>query len=155
MTVRYARQSELEAVNRLREAVNELHAQGRPDIFRSDFCDELRDHVYRVFEADNADVVVALADGTVAGFAMVQYIDRPESPYLCARRFYHVEEFGVDAAYRRRGIATALMEFCRREAAEKGFDRLELDVWTFNDGAMKFYESLGFQTYRRYMELKI
>ena len=33
-----------------------------------------------------------------------------------------------------------------------GLDKIELDVWEFNDTALKFYESLGFRTYRRYME---
>ena len=30
--------------------------------------------------------------------------------------------------------------------------KLELDMWEFNDGALKFYESVGFITYRRFME---
>ena len=25
-------------------------------------------------------------------------------------------------------------------------------MWEFNEGALKFYESIGFTTYRRYME---
>ena len=36
----------------------------------------------------------------IAGFATVDYIRRPESPYSLARDFYHVKEFGVDAARR-------------------------------------------------------
>ena len=33
------------------------------------------------------------------------------------------------------------------------FDRIELDVWSFNEEALKFYEAVGFQTYRRLMAL--
>ena len=33
------------------------------------------------------------------------------------------------------------------------FDRIELDVWSFNEEALKFYEAVGFQTYRRFMAL--
>lgn len=155
MTVRYAKQAELEAVNRLRRSVSELHAQGRPDIFRAGFCEELQRHAYDAFASKEADVIVAVIDGTVCGFALVQYIDRPASPYRCACRFYHIEELGVDTAYRRRGAATAIMEFCRREAEKKGFARLELDVWAFNEDAMKFYEAIGYRPYRFYMEKTI
>ena len=28
-------------------------------------------------------------------------------------------------------------------------------MWEFNEGALKFYESVGFRTYRRYMEQDI
>ncbi len=43
----------------------------------------------------------------------------------------------------------------REEGAEKGFERIELDMWEFNEGTLTFYESAGFQTYRRYMELDL
>ena len=111
ITVRYADRAELPRVNELRKMVNELHANGRPDIFRPGFCAELEQHVYQKFDSDAADVIVALADGVVCGFAIAEYIDRPESPYIFARRFYHIEEFGVDAAFRRKGAATALIAF--------------------------------------------
>lgn len=153
ITVRYAERAELPRVNELRKMVNELHSNGRPDIFRPGFCVELQQHVYQVFDSDAADVIVALADGVVCGFAIAEYIDRPESPYNCARRFYHIEEFGVDASCRRKGVATALIDFCRREAARMRFERIELDVWSFNEEALKFYEAVGFQTYRCLMEL--
>ena len=45
-----------------------------------------------------------------------------------------------------------MFEFIKKESIEKGFDKLELDVFAFNEGAVKFYESLGFAPYRIYME---
>lgn len=154
-TVRYAKEEDLERVNVLRRAVNELHANGRPDFFRPDFCEALQRHAEQVLHAADADVIVACLGDALCGFAMVQYVDRPESPYMCARKFYHIEEFGVDAAFRRQGIGTALIDFCRSEAVRKGFGRLELDVWAFNEAARKFYEAIGFQTYRCFMETDV
>ena len=155
ITVRYAECTELDRVNELRQMVNALHAAGRPDIFRPDFCEELRQSVYRAQEAPDADVIVACLDGVVCGFAVVQYMDRPASAYQCARRYYHIEEFGVDAAFRRRGVGAALIDFCRQEAARMQFARVELDVWSFNEDAQRFYEAIGFETYRRLMELSV
>lgn len=155
ITVRPARREELERVNALRRQVNDLHVAGRPDIFRPGFGEALRNHVYDAFDDAQTDVIVALLGGEIAGFATVQYIHRPESPYTLARDFYRVEEFGVDAAHRRRGVATALVAYMKKDAADKGFDRLELDVWAFNEGALAFYEAVGFTTYRRYMEMEV
>lgn len=42
ITVRFAAENELARVNELREQVSRLHAENRPDVFRSDFCNELR-----------------------------------------------------------------------------------------------------------------
>lgn len=152
LTVRYAKYDELPRVNELRQTVNELHAQGRPDFFRPGFCDALREHVYRMFDDPAYDVIVACCADTVCGFAAVQYVDRPASAYMRARRFFHIEEFGVDARFRRRGVGTALLDFCRAEAKRRGFERLELDVWAFNEDAQRFYAAAGFRPYRSYLE---
>ena len=71
------------------------------------------------------------------------------------RDFLDVDEFGVDEACRRRGVASAMMRFIRDYAKEKGFHRLELNMWEFNDGALAFYEASGFKTFRRYMEIHL
>lgn len=71
------------------------------------------------------------------------------------RKFYQIAEFGVDENFRRRGVATKLINFCKQEAKNRDFDRLELDVWKFNEGAMRFYDSVGFKTYREYKEMDI
>ena len=42
ITVRFAAENELARVNELREQVSRLHAENRPDVFRPDFCNELR-----------------------------------------------------------------------------------------------------------------
>ena len=41
------------------------------------------------------------------------------------------------------------------EAARLGFPGLELDVWSFNEDAQRFYESAGFRTYRSFLELPL
>lgn len=150
--VRYATREELERVNELRKIVNEVHCNGRSDIFKAGFCKELREFVYTLWEGNNSDVIVVLRDNEICGYACVDYVDRPESPYNLARRFYHINEFGVDEKYRRQGVATELFDFIKKEATSKNFDKVELDMWEFNDGALKFYESVGFITYRRFME---
>lgn len=153
--VRPALRGELERVNELRGMVNALHVNGRPDIFRPGFGAEIRDRVYALFDSGEAQVIVAEMQGTIVGFAIVNVIRRPLSPYNLERSYYHVEEFGVDEACRRRGVASAMAEYWKRDAKEKGLDRIELDVWEFNEDALAFYEAAGFTTYRRYMEMNV
>lgn len=153
--VRPARREELERVNELRRMVNDLHVSGRPDIFRPGFVPEMRERVYALFDSGEAQVIVAVTDGVIAGFAISDVIRKPLSPYNLARSYYHVEEFGVDEAYRRRGVATALIDYMKNDAKKRGFDKLELDVWAFNGDALAFYEAAGFTTYRRYMEMDL
>ena len=115
-TIRYAKKSELERVNEIRYQVNRVHSNGRPDIFRDDFCDEMKNIVYKVFDGENSDVIVAVNGDTICGFATVEYIVKEKSPYGLQRKFYQICEFGVDENFRRMGVATKLINFCKQEA---------------------------------------
>ena len=155
MKIRFAKKSELEEVNALRKQVHKLHAEGRPDIFRRKFGRKLADHIYDFIGAEHSKVVVAKSGGEICGFASIEIIHKPRSPYNKARKYLRVTEFGVDKDHKRQGIGKALMDFIKHYAAEKGFDTVELDVWEFNRVALRFYESQGFKTYRRHLEYKI
>ncbi len=150
--VRYAKREELESVNKIRKQVNEVHVKGRPDVFREDGWQVIEPLVYKRFDEESSGVIVAAIEEEIVGFAVVQYIVRPESPFKKEQKFFHIEEFGVDENHRRKGIATALINFAKADAKERGFHRVELDMWEFNAGALAFYESVGFRTMRRYME---
>ena len=153
--IRPAKREELEEVNRLREMVNELHVHGRPGWFRTGFGDELKNFIYEFYDDDNNDVIVSVSEGVICGFASVQYLEHAGSPYSIPRKYYHIMEFGVDEAYRRKGVATALIEYCKKDALNKGFHRIELDYWSFNEEAEKFYEAAGFNVFRKYTEMYI
>ncbi len=150
--VRFAEEKDLPRVNELRRQVSELHVNGRPDVFKPGFCQELQERVYEMYRSEDSDVIVAERDGVICGMAGVEYLNKQESPYSQGRKIYYVTEFGVDAAFQRRGVGRELMAFMRSDARSKGFTRIELDMWTFNEGALRFYEAVGFRTFRRFME---
>ena len=152
--VRIAKPEDAERINELRRQVNELHVSGRPNHFKAGFGEELRKHVYMYLTDGIGYAAVDEEDGQIVGMVMVDYIDRPESPYRYAERFAHIAEICVDEKYRRRGVGKRLLNFVKADAKEKGFSRIELDVWAFND-ALAFYEAEGYTVFRRYLELKL
>ena len=155
MTVRFANENDLAAVNLLRRAVNDLHVAGRPETFKPGFCPELENYIHTIMADPALDLVVAEEGGEICGFAVTHEFHRPENPYKLEDHYLDVDEFGVAEAWRRRGVGTALIDFCKAVARERGFPRLELNMWEFNRGALAFYEAAGFTTYRRYMEIKL
>ena len=152
--IRKAGPKDLEAVNALRRQVNELHVQGRPDIFKPGFGPELRDHAAFYLSSENNVIFVEDRDGRIAGMIMVDYFSKPETPYSMARDFCHIAEICVDRDFRRQGIAHRLMDHVKEEARKRGLDRIELDVWSFND-AIRFYEAEGFRTFRTFLEFDL
>ena len=153
--VRLAEEKDLEKVNELRKQVNDIHVEGRPDIFKAGFGTELRDFAKVLLSGENSDILVVEREGKICGMACVDYVNKPESPYGNARRFYHVQEIAVDAKYRRQGVAKELFDFMIADAKQRGFDKIELDVWEFNYSAIEFYKAVGFKETRRWMEYDI
>ncbi len=153
IVIRFAKEEELEQVNQIRKQIHKLHCIQRENNFKPDGWEEIRDLVKLRFESEDSNVIVACKEGRIVGTAVVQYIRRPESPFQQARNFCHIEEFGVDEEYRRQGIATLLIDFIKEDAKRRGFPKVELNMWEFNESALKCYESAGFRTYRRDLEL--
>ena len=155
MNVRFAKKDELDRVNELRKQVGELHAAGRPDLFRPEFSRELQDFIREIWSDPEKEIVVAERAGAVCGYAVLHIVHRPESPSKLERSYLDIDEFGVDEAFRRQGAATAMMDFIRTFARERDLRRIELNMWEFNQGALAYYEAVGFSTYRRYMEMTL
>ncbi len=155
MSVRFAREDELERVNELRHQVNDLHVAGKPEVFKPGFSDALRNYIYTVFNHPQKKVIVCERAGVICGFAILGRILKPESPYTYAKDSLDIDEFGVDESCRRQGVGTEMVAFIRDFAAKEGFGRIELNMWEFNQDALEFYEGLGFKTYRRYMEIDV
>ena len=155
MSVRFANQNDLSRVNELRKQVNDLHVEGKPEVFKPGFSQELRDHIYTIRDDPDQEIVVCERRGMICGFAVLHHISKPENPFMFARDFLDIDEFCVDEAQRRKGVATELIGFIKAYAKEKGYSRIELNMWEFNREALAFYEAVGFSTYRRYMEMQI
>lgn len=155
MPIRFAKHEDLERVNELRRQVNELHVEGEPEIFKPGFSDELRDHIYKVFNDPLQRIVIYDKEGVICAFAVLNHIIRPENPFMYKRDYLDIDEFCVDESFRRMGIAAEMISFIRDYAKTCGFERLELNMWEFNKDALAFYEAVGFETYRRYMVMKL
>ena len=67
----------------------------------------------------------------------------------------HMGRFAVKKELRKNGYGRILMEKLCEYAKEKGYFSIELNVWEFNPEAIEFYDAVGFNCIRRYMEMKL
>jgi [ribosomal protein S18]-alanine N-acetyltransferase len=78
--------------------------------------------------------IVAEISGTIVG-------------YMCTsieQKTGEIESIAVDPAFRRQGVASALMDYTFREMHTSGITTVELQVRTTNTGAIRFWQKLGF-----------
>jgi ribosomal-protein-alanine N-acetyltransferase len=55
-----------------------------------------------------------------------------------------IESIAVDPAFRRQGVASALMDYTLKEMHASGITTVELQVRTTNPGGIRFWQKVGF-----------
>ena len=95
----------------------------------------------RFVERPGAVVVVAetMANRELAGFLIV-HLEQSGSVW-----FGYVVTVDVAEEWRRRGVASELMDEGERQARKAGAEIMDLHVWTENEGAIRFYEGRGYE----------
>jgi ribosomal-protein-alanine N-acetyltransferase len=82
----------------------------------------------------NAFSNVALFEGDIIGYICVNYLLHES----------HILNLAVHERFRRRGVATILMNDTLKELKKKGCVFMYLEVRASNAGAQRFYERFGF-----------
>ena len=85
------------------------------------------------------EAFLAIADGVPAGYMTFYHT---YSSFL-ARPSLYLEDIFVREEFRHRGIGRELFSFCRDIARERGCGRMDWQVLTWNDPAIRFYEKAG------------
>ncbi len=99
--------------------------------------------ILKVFRRPIVRLLVVEADRRVAATTIVTF------PPKCA----FVSNVVVDAPYRRRGYARAMLEEARRTAKKAGRRYIALDVLESNTPARALYESIGYRPLRAQLRL--
>ena len=134
MIIRPAEEQKLERVNVLRKQVNDLHVEGKPSVFKTNFYDGLSDYIYEIQNDDKKEIIVAINEGEIVGYAVLAQINRAETPFMYERDFLYIDEIGVDKDLRRHGVASEIISYILDYAKDKGFKRVQLKMWKFNQG---------------------
>ena len=85
-----------------------------------------------------SEIFVAEIGAEFAGFAICRRHPPPERDTILQL------DLGVDTAYRRRGVATALVQHAVEWARETGIHRIQLSVVAENEPAILLYKKHGF-----------
>ena len=132
----------MEAVNELLRDVLKVHHAGRPDLFKGEGKKYTDEELLKVFANPNTPVFVYEKEGAVLGYIFCS-IQVPSSEQLNPVKTLYIDDLCIDENARGRHIGTALFEYVKAFAKEKGCYNVTLHVWECNPGARAFYESLG------------
>jgi len=131
-----------EEVKELFFEVHNLHFENRPDIYNDG--NPLPKEIYEDFlhNSDNLNFVYVL-NNKIAGVMIAKIIYISSNSIIKARKICFIDSLAVRECNRRQGIGLSLYKNLKEEIRNKNIDAIELNVWNFNQNAIRFYESLG------------
>lgn len=154
MKIRRAKNEDIPRIHELLTQVNNVHANGRPDLFKSGnrkYTDEQLIEI--IADADARPIFIAADDNDrVLGYCfgvVEQFINDNNRTDV---KTLYIDDLCVDEVCRRRHIAKQLYEHVLNYARTSGFYNVTLNVWECNPGARAFYDSCGMRPLKTYLE---
>lgn len=153
ISVRKAEKKDAKKIAELLETIAQLHHEGRPDIYGGGGAKYDIKAVEEKIENKDEIILVAVNDeDEVMGYTMSKIYDVEPHGIMLAHRKMYIDDVCVDSDFRKHGIGRILMDATKQKAIDEGCHICDLNVWTFNENAVKFYESCGMTKQRIYME---
>ena len=154
MVIRIAQEKDIPGIILLLKQVGQVHHDIRPDIFR-ERCQKYDETALTQLLKDETRPIFIADEGGVAGYCFCILRSFEGESVMTDRRELYIDDLCVDESRRGQGIAKALYRHVTDVAKAAGCDFITLNVWSGNDGAMKFYENAGLTPRSITMEMKL
>ena len=155
MKIEKAKKEQAPEIVELLRYICEIHRKGRPDVFISGQPKYDTEALCRMMDDESYRIAAASEDGRVIGYMISKIIKNESGPHIRSAKTLYIDDICVDKAYAHKGVGTSLFEEARRIGKDEGCERIDLNVWAFNESAIKFYEKMGMTVSRMHMECKL
>lgn len=152
IVIRRAEQRDIRRIEELLIEICKLHCDGRPDIFKEGSKYSEKELIKLITDKDYL-VLVADAGSGVIGYAICLIKKYVNLPVFQNFTVLYVDDLCVDPLSRGKGIGHLLFDEIKNSAVKIGAHSIDLNVWSLNKNAIKFYESLGMKPKSMKMEI--
>ncbi len=152
MEIRFAQPKDAAGILTLLRQVGRVHHEGRPDIFRSNAQKYGASQVLSMLSSSDTPIFVAVEENKVLGYGFCMIKEYRNDPVIADHTTLYIDDLCVDETCRGQHIGTAIYEEICRYAKMRKCYNVTLNVWSCNESAMRFYESLGMQPQKIGME---
>jgi len=141
--IREANKNDYVSISDLVKEVHDLHVKARPKDYKNcenplgkkQYNEMLDNDIYKIF--------VVVINNSIIGYTTLKTFETKNHPMIQDRIWIHMDALCITKDFKRMGMGKALyikaLEYCE----EKKVDKLDLNVWSFNKEAIKFYKALG------------
>lgn len=153
MNIRRAKAQDMDGINKLLLQVCLVHHKGRPDLFKYGAKKYTDEELLAIILDDMRPIFVAVDEQeNVLGYAFCIFQQHLNNNILTDIKTLYIDDLCVDENTRGKHIGKQLYDAVLFFAKENGCYNVTLNVWSLNEGAMKFYEACGLKPQKIGME---
>lgn len=143
--IREATPKDIEEIFELVRQVAALHSDMRKDLFLSDAITADIEKVETRIRGEKYYVLVAVDNDHVVGVIMAYIRNINNDIKYKDAKVLRIEEIVVHEEYRKLGIASELLRKMKQYAGQKQCQRIETNIWAFNDACHALLKKAGFR----------
>jgi ribosomal protein S18 acetylase RimI-like enzyme len=140
-----------EVVAHLNKDIQNLHHSMYPERFKQFEFLPINDFFKRMMENPNFYFFIIKDNGQNLGYTWIEIKEYQESAFLNSYRSIIIHQISIVLEHQNKGLGQQLMIKINEFAIERNINRIELDYWSNNKNAKKFYQKNGFNTYREFV----
>ena len=154
MRIRRAENRDIPRIHELLTQVNNVHAEGRPDLFKKGNRKYTDEQLKAIIADTEHSPIFVLTDNSdlVLGYCFCQVEQFINDNNRTDIKTLYIDDLCVDEAFRRQHIAQRLYYHVLEFARNNGFYNVTLNVWECNPGARAFYDKCGMKPLKTYLE---
>lgn len=156
MRIRRATAADLDGVNRLLCQVLAVHHEGRPDLFKGGTKKYTDEELCAILTSEQTPVFAAFDDAdTMLGYCFCEITQHIDHNILTPIKTLYIDDLCVDETCRGQHVGKALYTHVLDFAKAVACYNVTLNVWAFNESAIRFYERMGMKPQKIGMETVI
>lgn len=153
--IREFQTSDKEQICKLSEQINHDHHRNMPGDFRKPDGGGDWGHWGAFINDERGIFLVAEIEGEVVGFVACRIVESGKISFLVQKTKLHISTIVVKEVAQRNGIGRKLIESAVQTGAVLGATEVFLEVMSYNKGALRFYEALGFGRFSEKLSLHL
>lgn len=147
--------NDLNVLDDLNKEVQNMHHDFSPKRFKKHNVADMSNLFKHFIEDKNSKVLIKSIENKAIGYLIYEIIHKEESYFRNTHSYIYVHHIAIEENQKGKGFAFDLFQKVFKKGKELNIDSIELDVWTQNKIAKKYFKKLGFNTYNEKMELNI
>jgi len=153
MHIRRATVQDMDGLMRLLRQVLMVHHKGRPDLFKPDAEKYTPEELTQILQDDTRPIFVGVdEEENVLVYAFCIFQQHINNNILTDIKTLYIDDLCVDEKVRGQHLGSTMFKYVKEFAKESGCYNLTLNVWALNESAMKFYQRMGMDVQKTYME---